>query len=191
MAAPRPGETTPDRRHVPGLDRPVLMARVGAAHGVRGEVRVKPFNEDPLALNAFGPLTAADGTRLTIRKLRPQKAMLVVTFAEVTTRAAAEALNGTDLFVDRAVIPEIEDDGDFLIADLEGLAAFDPDGTMLGTVATVVDFGAGDILEIAPPRGKRWMVAFTNANVPDIDLDAGSITIARPPELGDDAPGKG
>ena len=159
------------------------MARIGAAHGVRGQVRVKPFNEEPLELGSFGPLATADGTRLRVANLRPQKHMLVVTFVEVTTREAAEALNGTDLYVDRSAIPEPDEEDDFLVSDLEGLTVLDPDGTTVGRVVAVPNFGAGDLLEIAPEGGgPRWLVVFDRTSVPAVDLDAGTVTVDRPSE---------
>lgn len=166
----------------------VLMAQVGAAHGIRGEVRVKPFGEDPLALGTFGPLESEDGSRrFEIVALRPQKAMLVVRFKGIDDRNAAEALNGTRLYVSRALLPAPEDDETFYLADLIGLAVVDPDGEPIGTVATVQNFGAGDLLEIAPLRGRSFYAPFTREVVPDIDLDAGRIVADLPEGLKPDA----
>ena len=173
----------PREKRVPGLDAPVLMARIGAPHGVRGQVRVKPFNEDPMALDTFGPLVTSDGRRLTITDLRAQKTVLVVSFAEVTTREDAERLNGVDLHVDRSAIPEPDDEDDFLVTDLVGLDVIDPSGERIGTLAAVFDFGAGDILEIAPDRGRRFMVAFERDTVPEIDIASGQLTLVRPSEV--------
>ena len=159
------------------------MARIGAAHGVRGQVRVKPFNEDPLALGTFGPLTTPDGRRLSIASLRPQKDMLIAAFEGVTTREAAQALNGAELYVERSAIPEPDEADDFLVCDLEGLAVLDPQGTGIGRVAAVVNYGAGDLLEIAPQGGgPRWLVTFERANVPYVDIAGGTVTVDRPPE---------
>lgn len=161
----------------------IVVARIGAAHGIRGEVRVKTFTEDPAAIADYGPLTADDGRIFAIEAARPaagtDPSMLVVRFADVTDRNAAEALNGTDLSVDRERLPETDDD-EFYASDLVGLAARDLDGKPLGRVKAVVNYGAGDILEIAPPGAPTILVPFTKAAVPEIDLAAGTIVVVPP-----------
>ena len=114
----------------------VLVARVGAAHGIKGEVRVKPLTADPLAITAYGPLEAADGRRFEVAAARPAAGaspdMLVVRFKGIATRNEAEALNGTELFVARESLPEAGAD-EFYHADLIGLAAVTTAGEALGT----------------------------------------------------------
>jgi 16S rRNA processing protein RimM len=173
----------------------LLLARIGAAHGVRGEVRVKAFTGDPLALGAYGPLLTEDGRTLTVERLRPDKTLVVVKFRGVDDRNAAESLRGLRLFVDRAALPAPEDEDEFYHADLIGLEAVAADGAPLGTVVAVHDFGAGDILDIAPPasadRGRSLLVPFTRACVPEIDLAAGRIVVAPPEEAASDEEGEG
>lgn len=169
--------------------RRVVVGRIGAAHGIRGEVRVKSFTAVPLDLAAYGPLEAAGGRRFTIEAARPAGAspdMLVVRFAGIGDRNQAEALNGTDLTVPRERLPEPDDD-EFYHADLIGLDAVTPAGVPLGTVVAVPNYGAGDLLEIAPPKGPTLLVPFTRAAVPEIDLAAGRVVVDPPPEAGDDA----
>ncbi|HQF31159.1 MAG TPA: ribosome maturation factor RimM, partial [Hyphomicrobiales bacterium] len=166
----------------------VCLAVIGAAHGVRGEVRVKPFGADPLALGAYGPLADESGTReFEVAALRPVKGgMLVVRFRGVADRDAAERLNGTRLYVDRDRLPPPGED-EFYHADLIGLGAVHIDGAPLGRVVAVPDFGAGDLLEIATGGGKTLLVPFTRAVVPEIDLAGGRLVVDPPPGLLDEA----
>ena len=162
----------------------VLMAQIGAAHGIKGEVRVKPFGEDPMALGTFGPLETLDGSqRFEIETLRAQKAMLVVRFKGVRDRNAAEVLNGTKLYVSRKDLPEPEDEETFYQADLIGLDVVSTQGVVIGTVVSVPDFGAGTLLEIAPPGGRSFYAPFTREVVPDIDIKAGRVTVDLPDGL--------
>ncbi len=166
-----------------------MVGRIGAAHGIKGEVRVKTFTAVPLDLAAYSPLEAADGRRFTVSAARPAGAspdMLVVRFAGVNDRNAAEALTGLDLTVPRERLPEPDAD-EFYHADLIGLAAVTPDGAPLGTVVAVPNYGAGDLLEIAPSRGATLLVPFTRAVVPEIDVAAGRVTVDPPPEVAGEA----
>ena len=166
--------------------RRIVVGRIGAAHGIKGEVRVKSFTAAPLDLAAYGPLTAADGRRFTIRAARPAGAspdMLVVRFSGIDDRNAAETLNGIALTVPRERLPEPEAD-EFYHADLIGLNAVTPDGAPLGTVIGVPNYGAGDLLEIAPSRGPTLLVPFTRAAVPEIDLVTKRVVVDPPVEVG-------
>ena len=161
------------------LDNPVQMATIGAAHGVRGEVRVKTFTGDPLALGDYGPLRDAEGRLYTVAALRPAKTVLVVRFRELASREAAEAAAGTALYVDRSALPDDLDDDEFYHADLIGLAVRDEAGAEIGRVAAVQNFGGGDIVEIALAGGRTAMAPFTRAAVPEISLAQGFIRIDR------------
>jgi len=162
----------------------VRVARIGAAHGVRGEVRLWPFTQDPMAVAGYGPLETEDGARhFTIESLRTGKDHLVARIAGVNDREAAEALRNLDLFVPRARLPAIEEPDTFYHADLIGLAAVTADGAALGTVTAVHNFGAGDIVEIAPQGGGApLMLSFTESAVPEIDLSARRIVVVPPPD---------
>ena len=156
---------------------PVLMAVIGAAHGIKGELRVKTFTGDPLALGSYGSLFARDGRRFDILDIRPQGTVVVVRFKEVGDRSAAEALTGTELFVDRAALATDLDDEEFYHADLVGLSVVDEGGAQIGKVAAVHNFGAGDILEISGPGLSGVLVPFTKAAIPAVDLAAKQIRI--------------
>jgi len=162
-------------------DNKVCIARIGAARGVRGEVRLFAFTEDPLKASAYGPLETADGgKRLRIARLRAAKDGLVATIDGITTRDQAEELNGLELFVPRDRLPATAD-GEFYHADLIGLAAMTAEQRPLGTIVAVHNFGAGDLLEIRPENdADTVMVPFNSSVVPLVDIVAGRIVIDPP-----------
>ena len=160
----------------------VLIAQIGAAHGVRGEVRLKTFTADPLAVKRYGPLESEDGKhRFEIEAVRPIKAdMLVVRLKGVRDRNAAEALTHVRLFVARDRLPKPDDD-EFYYADLIGLPAETMDGAAYGIVKAVHNFGAGDLLEIEPSAGgNTLLLPFTETTVPTIDIAGRRIVVAPP-----------
>lgn len=161
------------------LQNPVQLGIIGAPHGIKGEVRVKPFTEDPLALGKYGPLTTEDEMTLTIRSIRPAKTVVVVRFREVQDRNAAEALNGKALFVERDALPDDLGEEEFYHADLIGLHVQDETGERIGQIAAVHNFGAGDMLEIRPQGSHSVFIPFTKLAVPVINFDHGIVTIDR------------
>jgi 16S rRNA processing protein RimM len=179
----------------------ILVARIGAPHGVRGEVRLFIFAEDPETVRDYTPLTDADGRRsFAITALRPGKDHFVARLAGVDDRTAAEALTNIDLYVPRDALPETEDDDTFYQADLLGLRVENEAGTAIGTVTALHDFGAGDVLEYAPEgdgRGRTLMVPFTRIAVPVVDVAGGRVVLAADfidagterPEPGEDTAG--
>ncbi len=162
-------------------DKLILLGVIGAAHGIKGEVRIKAFTGDPLAIADYGPLTDEKGRRFEIAEIRPAKEVVVARLKGITSREAAESLNGVNLFVPRDKIPAPEDDDEFLQADLIGCAVVGPDGVVLGTVTTVANYGAGDLLDILLPDGRSVLMPFTKAFAPRIDIAARRIE-AVPPE---------
>jgi len=162
----------------------ICVAQIGAAHGIRGEVRLRSFTEDPMAITAYGPLESEDGTRrFEIEALRPAKDHFVARLAGVPDRDAAEKLTNLKLYVSRDRLPPIEDDETFYHADLIGLAAVTPDGTALGTVTAIHNFGAGDLIEVRRfAGGESLIVPFTEETVPEVDIAAGRLTLV-PPEV--------
>ena len=167
---------------------PVCVARIGAAHGVRGAVKLWTFTEDPLAVQNYGPLLTKDGARqFEIANLRPAKDHLVATFKGIATRNDAEKLNGIELYVPRERLPAA-DDGEYYHADLIGLAAINSANQPLGRVIAIHNFGAGDIIEIAPPKGATLLLPFTNAVVPTVDIEGGRVLIELPQEIDGEEP---
>jgi 16S rRNA processing protein RimM len=169
------------------MSQKICVARIGAPHGVRGEVRLWTFTEDPLAVLHYGPLTTRDGSRaFEVTKARQAKDHLVATIKGVADRTAAEKLNRLELYIARDQLPEPDDD-EYYHADLIGLAAETAAGEPLGRVLAIHNFGAGDIIEIAPPSGSTMLLPFTNAVVPTIDIKNGRVVIELSAEIeGDD-----
>ena len=166
----------------------VCVARIGAAHGVRGAVKLWTFTEDPFAVTRYGPLTTKDGARsFEVAHAREAKGHLVATLKGVTTRNEAERLNGLELYVARDKLPATDDD-EYYHADLIGLAAETTGGEPLGRIIAIHNFGAGDIIEIAPASGATLMLPFSNAVVPTVDLAGGKVLIELPQEIEGDEP---
>ncbi|WP_265516298.1 ribosome maturation factor RimM [Nitratireductor luteus] len=159
------------------LENPVQLAVVGAAHGIKGEVRVKSFAEDPLALGQYGPLHTESGRALKVKDVRPAKNVVIVRFEGVSDRSAAEALTGQALYVDRLALPDQLEEEEFYHADLIGLPAFDETGEKVGKVLAIHNFGAGDMLEIRPDSAPSVMVPFTREAVPEIDMEEGIVRL--------------
>jgi 16S rRNA processing protein RimM len=162
---------------MPRPENPVQMAVIGAAHGIKGELRVKTFTGDPMALGDYGPLYAKDGRSFEIAAIRPANDVVVVRFKGVNDRNAAEALTNIELFIDRSALPQDLDEGEFYHADLIGLAVRDETGASIGKVMAVQNFGGGDILELSLGGRKGVLIPFTQAAVPEIDIASGVIRI--------------
>jgi 16S rRNA processing protein RimM len=163
----------------------VLVGRLGAAHGVRGEIRLKSFTGDPAAVATYGSLIdPAGGRRIDIETMRHLRDdMFVVRLKGVRDRTASEALCNVDLYVERSALPPPEED-EYYHSDLIGLAAVRETGEPFGKVLDVLNFGAGDILEIRPATGgDTVLLPFTRAVVPTIDLANKQIVIVPPAEI--------
>ena len=170
------------------MAQPVCVARIGAAHGVRGAVKLWTFTEDPLAVQSYGPLMTKDGARqFEIANVREAKDHLVATFKGIATRNDAEKLNGIELYVPREKLPDTDDE-EYYHADLIGLAAVNTADEPLGRVVAIHNFGAGDIIEIAPPKGATMLLPFTNAVVPTVDIAGGRVVIELPQEIEGEEP---
>lgn len=168
-----------DRR---GEHNRICLAVITGAHGLRGQVRLKSFTEKPEDVAAYGALAdEAGATEYRVKIIGANtRGQLLAALDGVTDRNGAEALKGTRLFVDRDRLPPPDVD-EYYASDLEGLDAELPDGSPLGRVHGVQDFGAGDVLEIRSPTWGSVMVPFTEAIVPVIDLDAGRLVVDPPP----------
>lgn len=163
-------------------DLRILVGRIGAAHGVRGEVRLSAFTADPLAIASYGPLaTDRPDLNVSIEAARLAGTVVVARLAGVSDRNAAEALNGLSLFVERTQLPEIEDEDDFYHADLLGLEARLENGTLVGVVTAVPNFGAGDLLEVSDRQtGQSFLFPFSKAVVPEIRIKDGYLVVHPP-----------
>ncbi len=159
-------------------DRRILLGVVGRPHGVRGLVHVHSYTQDPDALADYPALTDDSGRSWSLQWRGAGVAELRDAAGKVLAdRTAAERLVNVRLYVDRQALPAVEED-EFYLADLVGLAAFAPDGTALGTVATVHDYGAGASLEIG-----SLLVPFTRACVPDVDVASRRLVVVMPEEI--------
>jgi 16S rRNA processing protein RimM len=159
----------------------VLVGAIAGAHGVRGAVRIRSVTDDPAAVAAYGPLFDETGTRtLVLKVVGPTKGGIIAEIDGVRDRTAAEALQGTRLYVPRTALPAPAAD-EFYQADLVGLAVETPDGAALGRVRAVQNFGAGDLLEVERADGSTVSLPFTRAAVPVVDVAGGRI-VADPPE---------
>lgn len=168
-------------------DTSILLGVIGRAHGVRGLVRVTSHTEDPADLTAYGPLSDDRGRRFTLR-WRGEGIVEVMELVDgvsvkVTDRTQAEKLTNTRLYIDRARLPPPEDEDEFYLVDLIGLAAAGADGVPLGRVAVVHDYGAGVSLEIARDGAPPLIVPFTRAAVPVVDVAGGQVTVCPPDDV--------
>jgi len=169
-------------------DARICVAKIGAAHGVRGEVKLWPFTEDPMAVLNYGPLSTKDGARqFEVARARIANDHLVASLKGIATRNDAESVNGIELYIARDKLPDTETD-EYYHADLIGLRAIGERNEDIGSVIAIHNFGAGDIIEIAPGRGPTLLLPFTNAVVPKVDIAAGHIVIVRPTEIDGDSP---
>jgi 16S rRNA processing protein RimM len=160
----------------------ILVGRVSGAFGVRGEVRISTYTEDPLALGRYKTLLRDDGAKaLTVTSARVAKGGIIARCPEITTKEQADALRGLRLHVHRDSLPAPTDKDEFYLADLIGLSAATPEGEALGKVKAVHNFGAGDILEIDPGSGRSTLyLPFTYAHVPQVEIAEGRIVAILP-----------
>ena len=163
----------------------VLVGRVAGSFGVRGEVRISAYTEQPDALLRFKKLLNKDGApALTLLSGRVAKDGVIARTAEITVKEAADALRGLELYVPRQALPEPDED-EFYLTDLIGLSSVTPEGETLGKVKGVHNFGAGDILEIEPGTGPSFYLPFTRDTVPELSIGEGRLIAVRPNEVGE------
>jgi len=165
----------------------LLVGEFGRAYGLKGEVRLKSFTADPLAIASYGPLVADGGRTVALKTVRQAPGgvadLLIARVDGVASRESAEALNRARLYLGRDKLPLPQED-EFLLADLIGLAVQDPSGIALGTIVAVPNFGGGDLLEIKPVQGGQTaLLPFTRAFVPDIDIAARRVVVDAPGDL--------
>lgn len=174
--------TRPD--HAPPPDR-LLVGVVVGAHGVRGLVRVKSFTEQPDAITGLAGLSGADNRPMRLSLRGYHKGHVIAAIEGIADRDAALALKGTELFVDRAALPETDAD-EFYHADLLGLDVERVDGGRLGHVAAINDYGAGPVIDVTTPDRRTIVIPFSRDVVPEVDLARGRLVVAAPDGLLDD-----
>lgn len=147
----------------------VLVGVITGAHGIRGEVKLRSFTAEPEGLAAYSPLETAKGVKIEVARLRPQKDGFIAILKGVTDRNAAEALKGTELFVPRERLPEPEDD-EVYVHDLIGLPVHLVDGSLLGEIVDVADYGAGDLIDVkVEGRKDTVLIPFASDYVREAD----------------------
>jgi len=158
----------------------VLLGEIGAAQGLKGEVRIRSYTEDPADIARYGALEDGKGGLIEIERVRITPKALIARIKGVGTRKAAEALVHTKLYIARARLPERGED-EWFHADLIGLAVIGHDGEEIGTVVAIQNFGAGDLIEIKPAKGGATvLVPFTRDTVPEVDVEGGRLTLTPP-----------
>jgi 16S rRNA processing protein RimM len=164
----------------------VLIGVIIGAHGIKGEVKLKSFAGEPAAIEGYGPLTTPSGKSIEIDRLRPQRDGFIAGLKGVTDRNQAEALNGEELFVHRSRLPEARP-GEIYVHDLIGLPVCLKDGTPLGEVVAVPNFGAGDLLEVKiNGRQETVLIPFADRFVPEAEVTRGVIIVDLPDGYLDD-----
>ena len=164
----------------------LAVGAIAGPHGVRGQFKVKLFAETPAALEQYGALQIDDGRVLTLSvKSINSKGMVIVSAAGVTSREAAEALRGMLLSTSRASLPDPAED-ELYHADLLGAAVFHEDGTSLGEVVALYNFGAGEIIEVKLASGTSVMLPFAGESVVSVDIQNRRVVLAPPAGLLDD-----
>jgi 16S rRNA processing protein RimM len=167
-------------------DDHVVVGVIGAAHGLRGEVRLKSYTEDPMAIGDYGPLRLQDGRSVTVKPLRFLRDDLIIAkLVGIDDRTQAESLTGLHLSLSRARLPALADDDEFYHADLVGLKVVDPAGDVLGHIVGLFNHGAGDMLEIRLTKpAPTDFLPFTIEFVPKIDIKAGYVEVVLPKDFG-------
>jgi 16S rRNA processing protein RimM len=164
--------------------KPILVGQVAGAFGVKGEVKITAYTQDPLALSRFAVLLKEDGSpALTIQSARAAKGGVICRVREIATKEAADAARGQKLYVARETLPPVEDEDEFYLADLIGLRGQTPEGQPLGVIKALHNFGAGDVVELDPGGGRATVFyAFTREIFPQVRPADGYVVVVPPVE---------
>lgn len=161
------------------MPSPVCLGVITGAHGIKGAIRLKTFTEHAKQIKEYGPLSDSQGNSYILTVLSIKESMIIASLEGVLDRSHAETLKGTQLFVDRSKLPDLEK-GEFYQTDLIGVRAETDEGKFLGIVIAVLNFGASDMLSIKDEEGRVMEVPFLEESVPTVDLKAGKLIIAHP-----------
>ncbi|MFT5540072.1 MAG: 16S rRNA processing protein RimM [Alphaproteobacteria bacterium] len=165
-----------------GANDLVALGIIGRPRGVKGLVHIRPYTAAPDGIAAYGPLQTGDGKRLEVEVVGVNKADVTARIVGITDRDGAAALTGTELFVPRAALPEAVED-EYYHHDLIGLRAVAVDGSELGRIRAVEDFGAGTMLEIELTDGEGVYLPFSKEAVPEVNVKGGRVVLNPPPGL--------
>ncbi len=160
----------------------ILIGEIATAHGIKGYVKVRSFLDDETLLEGDHVYTSETGDQtISLTLKNPMKDIWLATVEGITDRNGAEALRGTQLYIDRDTLPDT-DDGEYYIEDMKGLKVIAKDGEEIGTVLDVVNFGASDLIDIRPAKGgQNFYLPFTDDCVLEVDFEKG-VVIAELPE---------
>jgi 16S rRNA processing protein RimM len=164
----------------------VLVGVIVGAHGIKGEVKLKSFTSDPLSIGRYSPLQSSSGQSFEITKLKAAKDDFIASLKNVSDRNEAETLKGTELFVSREKLPKLKIHEAYA-HDLMGLDVMLQNGTPLGKLVAMPNYGAGDLLEVAVDgNSETILIPFTNAFVPQEDFSTGKIIVNLPDDYLDE-----
>jgi 16S rRNA processing protein RimM len=157
----------------------VKIARIVGVHGVRGLLKLRLFLDDPDLFTEFSGLVDSAGKPVSLRLKNAHKGNFLAEMDGISDRTAAEALRGMDIFASRAELPEAGEN-EFYFDDLVGLAAVTPEGSPLGRIAAIEDYGAGPVVSLRLTAGGEALLPFSEACFPEIDIKAGRCTVVLP-----------
>lgn len=158
----------------------ICLGVIAGAHGLDGAVLIRSYTADPASIGSYGELQDADGKRTFKLKVRRVTAKGVIArITGIAERNGAEALKGVELYIERRALPEPDED-EVYVADLIGLRVEGKDGTLLGTVSRMDNYGAGDVMEVTLVSGGALLLPFTKAAVPVVDIASGRVVVDPP-----------
>ncbi len=163
----------------------ICLGEIVGVHGIRGDVKIKLFGDNPKILTKQAMLDAKGQPLCTITSIKDHGGISIATIEGIADRTQAEKWRGKKLHIERTALPEIKKKNTYYHADLIGLEARHIDGSVMGRVIAVANFGAGDLLDIKPARGNSFYIPFTDDAVPDVDIEGGFVSIDPPVGLFD------
>ena len=161
------------------MDKEIVIGKIVAPHGVRGDIRILPSTEKPEQFLDLDYLLLKDGRKLHIQRARFHKRMVLVSTKEITTMNEAELLRDQDVLIKAEDLPEL-DDGQFYVADLIGLPVYDEEGQQIGTFKDALSTGSNDVYVIAVPGAKDILLPALKAYVKEINIAEKRIVVALP-----------
>ena len=165
------------------MSNKLLFGKIVGVHGIKGFLKVQYFTETPYSLVDYGPLTDESGEKLFDFEIKnAKKGNVIIAMKGIETRNDAELLVGQELYVDEDLLPEPDED-EFYHKDLEGMAVISENNDEIGTVKAVVNFGAGDLLEIILKSGKSELIPFHKDYVLKVDQGVQKIVVEMPTYL--------
>ena len=161
------------------MDKEIIIGKIVAPHGVRGDIRILPLTEKPELFLDLEYLLLEDGKKLTVKNARFQKRMILVTTKEVTSMNEAELLRDKNIYIKAEDLPELEED-EFYVADLVGIPVYDLEGNQIGTFKDSLSTGSNDVYIIAVPGAKDILVPALKEYFKEINLAEKRIVVKLP-----------